>query len=191
LPDALLELFDDYATSYARGENPDPLPFLDRAGPNSDALADMIDQFLQWAPPPSADETAVSMMQAWLAGEPPLRELRVKRGVRVDEIVSWLAAAFNVDIAQVGKLRRYVQRLERGALDAGRVDGRVFEQLAAILRTSAPTIRSWARPPRSQLSAAPAYRAEAEPPVAPAVARATDDEWDAVDELFAGPKPTT
>jgi AcrR family transcriptional regulator len=189
LPDSLFELFDDYAIRFARGENPDPVPYLDRAGSESSVLAEMIDRFLQWAPPPTADETAVRMMQAWLSGEPPLRELRVERGVRVDEIVGRLAATFNVDVAQVGKVRRYVQRLERGALDTGHVDWRVFEELAAILRTSASTIRNWARPPRSQLSAAPAYRSDPEPPVAPAVARATDDEWDAVDELFMGSKP--
>ena len=190
MPDALFELFDDYAIRYVRGEQPDPVSYLDRAGGNSDVLAEMIDQLLQWAPPPRADDAAVILMQAWLSGEPPLRELRVERGVRVEDVVGRLSTSFDVDVAQVGKLRRYVQRLERGALDAGRVDGRVFEELAAILRTSASTIRSWARSPRGQLSAAPAYRAEDEPLVAPAIASAADNDWDAVDELFVGSKPT-
>ncbi len=64
-------LFDDYAVRYARGEHPDPVPYLERAGDHAGELARMLDAFLQWAPPPSPDEAAVTLMQAWLAGEPP------------------------------------------------------------------------------------------------------------------------
>jgi hypothetical protein len=117
LPDPLFDLFDEYAVRYARGEQPDPVLYLDRAGDDAEALAEMIDRFLQWAPPSSPDDVAVALMRAWLAGEPPLRELRVQRGLRVEDVVRQLSADFDVDVAQVGKLRRYFQRLERGALD--------------------------------------------------------------------------
>jgi len=188
LPDPLFELFDEYAVRYARGEQPDPVLFLDRAGDDADALAEMIDRFLQWVPPPALDDVAVALMQAWLAGEPPLRELRVKRGLRVEDVVRQLSAEFDVDVAHVGKLRRYFQRLERGGLDAGRVDRRVFEALAAALQTSASTLRSWASAPRRAQTAAPAYRGAREPTVAPAVPLAEDEGWDGVDELFLGPR---
>lgn len=173
---------------YARGEEPDPVLYLDRAGDDADALAEMIDRFLQWVPPPAPDEVAVALMQAWLAGEPPLRELRVERGLRVDDVVRQLSAEFDIDVAHVAKLRRYFQRLERGALDAGRVDRRVFETLAAALQTSASTLRSWAGAPRGAQTAAPAYRGDREPTVAPAVPLVGDEGWDEVDELFLGPR---
>jgi transcriptional regulator with XRE-family HTH domain len=189
LADKLFDLFDEYAVRYARGEQPDPVAYLDRAGDEADALAQMLDRLLQWAPAPAPDEIAVTLMQAWLAGEPPLRELRVKRGLRVEEVVGELSTQFDVDLVLTAKLRRYFQRLERGALDVGRVDNRVLETLAAVLQTSASTLRSWASPPRrAQVSAAPAYRDEREPTVAPAVPLAEDESWDEVDELFLGPR---
>jgi hypothetical protein len=148
----------------------------------------MLDTFLQWAPAPMPDEIAVTLMQAWLAGEPPLRELRVKRGLRVEDVVGQLAAQFDVDLAHRAKLRRYFQRLERGALDIGRVDRRLLEALAATLQASASSLRGWASAPRGEQAAvAPAYRGEPEPTVAPGVPLAADESWDEVDELFLGP----
>jgi hypothetical protein len=189
VPDPLSELFDEYAVRYARGEQPDPVLYLDRAGDSANALAQMIDRFLQWAPPPAPDEVAVALMGAWLAGEPPLRELRVKRGLRVDDVVHQLSAEFDVDLALTGKLRRYFQRLERGALETGRVDGRVFEALAEALQTSAAMLRTWASAPRAaQASVAPAFRGEPEPTVASSGPPAREETWDEVDELFLGPR---
>jgi hypothetical protein len=188
LAEQLFDLFDEYAVRYARGEQPDPVMYLDRAGDDADALAQIIDQFLQWAPPPAPDGVAVGLMEAWLAGEPPLRELRVKRGLRVDDVVGQLMGELGLDLARVSKLRRYFQRLERGALDPGRVDKRVFEALAASLQTSASALRTWASAPRGAEAAAPAYRGDREPTVAPAVPQAEDEGWDEVDELFLGPK---
>jgi transcriptional regulator with XRE-family HTH domain len=185
----LFDLFDEYAASYARGEQPDPVPYLERAGDGADGLARMFDELLQWAPAPAPDEIAVALMQTWLDGEPPLRELRVRRGLRVDDIVRRLSVEFEVDLAHTGKLRRYFQRFERGAIDVGRVDHRVLETLAAALQTSESILRSWARAPRGrQVEANPAYRGEREPTIAPAVPLADDGSWDEIDELFLGPK---
>lgn len=187
MADALFKLFDDYAVRYARGEHPDPLPYLDDAGERADELARMLDAFLQWAPPPTPDEAAVPLMQAWLAGEPPLRELRVHRGVRVDDAVAALAAQLGIEVGMTGKLRRYFQRLERGSLDVDRVDQRVFDALAAVLHTSRSVLTSWANARRGdQPLASPAYRAEREPTVAPSLPVREDEDWDEVDRLFIG-----
>jgi len=189
LADPLFDLFDDYAVRYARGEHPDAVRYLERAGEGADELADMLDAFLQWAPAPTADELAVTLMEAWLAGQPPLRELRVRRGLRVDEIVGELRSRLGLDVSRSGKLRRYFQRLERGSLDVSRVDQRVFDALAGALRTSSSILMSWAYPPRAdQALAAPAYRGEREPTVAPAVPVTDEEGWDEVDELFLGPR---
>jgi len=187
LANALFDLFDDYAVRYARGEHPDPVRYLERAGERADELARMLDAFLQWAPPPTPDQAAVTLMEAWLVGQPPLRELRVSRGLRVDEIVGELRSQLGLDVSVSGKLRRYFQRLERGSLDVNRVDQRVFDALSAAMHTSSSTLLSWARAPRGdQPLAAPAYRAEREPTVAPAIPLADEEGWDEVDELFLG-----
>jgi hypothetical protein len=187
LADLLFRLFDEFAVRYARGEHPDPLPYLEQAGERQDELATMLDAFLQWAPVPAPSEAAVRLMEAWLVGEPPLRELRVQRGVRVEDVVEALASQLDVDVTLRGKLRRYFQRLERGALNVDCVDLRVYDVMAAVLRSSRATLLSWARAPQSEgPTAAPAYRADREPTVAPAIAIAEQEDWDAVDELFLG-----
>lgn len=187
MADALFKLFDEYAVRYARGEHPDPVPYLDQAGKQADELARMLDAFLQWAPPPTLDAAAVPLMKAWMAGDPPLRELRVQRGIRVDDVAADLAAQLGIDVGLTGKLRRYFQRLERGSLDVARVDQRVFDALATILHTTRSVVVSWANAPRSgRPMAAPAYRAEREPTVAPAVPVAEGEDWDEVDRLFLG-----
>ncbi len=188
----MFELFDEYAVRYARGEFPDPGDYLGRAGAEAEQLASMLDLFLQWAPPPEPSEVAVELMQAWIAGEPPLRVLRVRRSLRVDDVVQGLAAALAVDVAHVGKLRRYCQQLERGSLEVARVDSRVFDALASLLTAPASLLRAYAALPRGQLSAtaAPAYRADEMPALPPRVRGSVDEEWDEVDELFVGEQHT-
>jgi hypothetical protein len=192
LANVLFDLFDEYAVRYARGEAPDPVPYLDRAGDQAEVLREMLDRFLQWAPVPAADELMLTLMQAWLEDESPLRELRVQRGMRVDEVVDQLSTDLELEPEHQGKLRRYFQRLERGALDVRPVDARVFESLAHSLQFPASALRSWANAPgRGFLEAAPAFRDERQTKTAPAVPRAAAEEWDEVDELFIGPRAGT
>jgi hypothetical protein len=192
LPDVLFDLFDEYALRYVRGEAPDPVPYLDRAGDQAGVLGEMLDRFLQWAPVPGADALTVMLMQAWLEDESPLRELRVQRGVRVDEVVGQLSTDLQLEPEHQGKLRRYFQRLERGGLDVRHVDARVFESLSHSLQFSASALRSWANAPRVRLvEAAPAFRDERRTKIPPAVPRAAAEEWDEVDELFLGPHTET
>lgn len=129
---------------------------------------------------------------AWLEDESPLRELRVQRGMRVDEVVDQLSTDLELEPEHQGKLRRYFQRLERGALDVRRVDARVFESLAHSLQFSPSALRSWANTPRrGLLEAAPAFRDERQTKTTPAVPRAAAEEWDELDELFIGPRAGT
>jgi hypothetical protein len=192
LANVLSDLFDEYAVRYARGEAPDPVPYLDRAGDQAEVLGKMLDRFLQWAPVPAADELMVTLMQAWLENESPLRELRVQRGMRVDEVVDQFSTDLELEPEHRGKLRRYFQRLERGALDVRRVDARVFESLARSLQFPASALRSWASAPgRGLFETAPAFRDERRTKTTPAVPRAAAEEWDEVDELFIGPRAGT
>lgn len=191
--DLVFELFDEFAVRHARGEYPDPVEYLDRAGKNAHDLAKMLDLLLQWAPALAAEPAAVTMMEAWLAGEPPLLTLRVEKGLRVDDLVDELAEQLQVEVAKRSKLRRYVQRLESGLLDAGRVNRRVFDTLAPLLGTSCSLLIAWASPPRSTASrpaAAPAYRGAAETRMTPTTPAVPKNGWDDVDELFLGVRET-
>jgi hypothetical protein len=190
MADRVFELFDEFAVRHVRGEYPDPVEYLDRAGKHGDELADMLEQFLQWAPPPAPEPAAVTLMEAWLAGEPPLLALRVERGLRVDDVVAELAERLQVAVSDRSRLRRYLQRLEGGLLDASRVNQRVFAALASFLGAPRSLLVTWASPPRdavSRAATAPAYRGAAATGAAPAAPpAAADGEWDDLDELFLG-----
>ena len=54
----LFELFDEYASAYARGERPQAREYLERAGPQADELAGLIDRFLVSTPAASVRRRA-------------------------------------------------------------------------------------------------------------------------------------
>ena len=178
-------LFDDYAVRYARGERPDARAYLTRAGDGADELADLLDRFLAAAPPPPVDDDLVAAFQAWLAGDPPLLELRVRRGLRRDEVVDGLIERLSLDRGKREKVKRYYHRLETGLLEPSGVDRRVFEALGEALRARVEDLLAWRPRP---LEAAAYLRADAAVPPPPAPAdvheRAAAEEPDEIDALF-------
>ena len=52
-------LFDEFATAYRRGDAPDVLDYLGRAGGDADALADLIDRFLRAVPARASTEEEI------------------------------------------------------------------------------------------------------------------------------------
>jgi hypothetical protein len=70
-----------------RGERPDVLEYLDRAGDDRDALADLIDRFLEAVPARSPSEEEVVLMEARLSSEPPILVLRRRRALARDAVV--------------------------------------------------------------------------------------------------------
>lgn len=69
MADGVIPLFEEYASSFQRGERPDLRAFLARAGELRNELASMVDVWLQVAPAPEPDEEAIEETRAWLAGE--------------------------------------------------------------------------------------------------------------------------
>jgi hypothetical protein len=134
-------LFDEFAAAYVRGDQPDLVAFVRRAGEDGDELARLIDVFLRVAPAPEPRDDDVAVMRARLEGEPGLLALRKRRARKVDEVVADLAERLEVD--DVPRLKRYYQRLEGGILDPRRVDERVWEALRELFVTN---VRAIVRP---------------------------------------------
>lgn len=185
MPDLLFELFDEYAAAYARGERPSAEEFLDRAGPDRERLASMLEEFLRRAPvqPPSEDDTR--LLGLMLAEEPPLLALRVERRIRVDDVVAALVERLGLDPAKLGKVKRYYQRLEGGLLDPHGLSSRLRSALAEILGASAETALSWRAP--STVEAAPAFLRRADHlEIVAASAAPPEEAEDEIDRLFTG-----
>jgi hypothetical protein len=184
LPDRAFELFDEFVVRFRRGEEPDLSEYLARAGTEADELARLADRFLQAAPPPAPTEDVVVLARAWVCGEPPLLELRVKRGLKRGQVVDSLHERLDLAPELRGKLNERYHELETGQLEPAPVDRRVWEALAAALRTRVEDLTSWARPvppleTRVMYRAMPASSA-------PALRQAREQrrEPDEVDRLF-------
>jgi hypothetical protein len=171
-----LELFQAYADAHARGERPRASEYVDRAGGDADELATMLDRFIEAAPAREAREEDAVLLAAWLEDEPPLLELRRRRGQRVDEVVDALVSGLGLDASRRAKVKDYYQRLEAGLLDPRRVSDRVW----AVLGATAREVAVWRPPP---VQADVLWRAE-EPPYLAMTLKAGAEESDEVDELF-------
>jgi hypothetical protein len=181
MPDDVFSLFDEYAASFARGERPEARAYLERAGGGADELAQLIDGYLARATPPAPSDDMVALTTAALEGRSPLLEARERRGLTPGDVVDALIGALGLDRAKRTKVLRYYEELEVTIRDARRVDRRVFEALAATLRTTASDLLGratpqpqeafdyfWAAPsippPAAAASAAPMRMARLEPP---------------------------
>jgi hypothetical protein len=172
-------LFEDYAARFARGERPDLREYLGRAGPKADKLAQLVDAFLMRAEPPAPDEETIALTEAWLTGQPPLVELRTRRGLRRAQVVDALIDRFRLDPAKRQKVARYYHEIETGQRTPA--DESLLTALAEILRTRVGDLISW-RPLPSPASAAYFRASAAEPAAPPTPAREEPDE---IDRLFA------
>jgi hypothetical protein len=176
-------LFDEWAQRYRRGEGPDLREYLDRAGTERDALAGLVDRFLQAAPAPEPAADRVALARAWTEGQPPLLQLRVERGVRRDEVVDALIASLGLDPSRREQVKARLHELETGQLEPRRVDRRVLETIAATLSTRVADLLAW-RPVPAPPQAAYFRASEDAAYSIPAAATADPGEPDEIDELF-------
>jgi hypothetical protein len=186
LADDVVTLFDEYALRWARGESPDAREYLARAGPAADELAELLDRFLAGAPLREADPELVADFAAWAAGEPPLLALRVRRGVRRDEVVAAIVDRFRLPAAKRPKVERYLHRLETGLLDPRGVDRGVLEAYAGVLRAHIEDLLAWRPPPIRRAGVAYLRAPEAINSGVALSAPSEPEERDEVDELFTG-----
>lgn len=185
------ELFDEFASSFARGERPDAPGYLTRAGEGAGELAGLIDAFLRVTVPPPPDEEARARVRAVAREQeqPTLLQLRLRAGLKRDAVVDALIAALGLAAASREKVKGYYHELEWGKLDPDRVSRRVTDALASLLHAPADGLLAWhgAVPPAPAVAYYRTTDLAAVPPPLPA----TDEpqEWDEVDELFRGPRP--
>jgi hypothetical protein len=180
VPERALELFQAYADAYARGERPRAHEYVERAGDEADELATMLDRFLEAAPARDAREEDAALLAAWLADEPPLLELRRRRGQRVDEVVDALMSGLGLHASRRAKVKDYYQRLEAGLLDPRGVSDRVW----AVLGQAAKEIAVWRPLPPADEVWLRASVLSVETPLAHGALKAEPPESDEVDELF-------
>jgi hypothetical protein len=179
----VVELFEEYAAAYARGDRPRAAEYLNRAGPGADELAKLIDGWLRAVPVPEPDEETTTLAEAWAAGQPPLVELRSRRGVRVDDVVDAIVASLSLDPAKRPKVKRYYQRLEQGLLDPARVSRKVIAVVRGVVGERTAEALAWRAP---ELRVEPAYY-RVGPEMATGLARASEPEpKDEIDRLFTG-----
>ena len=184
MAESVFELFDEYAAAYARGERPRAHVYLERAGEGADELARLLEGYVQAALVPAPDEDTIALVGAWLEGQPPLVELRARRGLRVEDVVEALVKGLGLDGAKRAKVKRYYQRLEGGLLEPAGVAQTVWGVLGRLV-PGAEEAAAW-RP--QQVAGAAAYLRVSD--AAPAPALAADSagpdiqELDEIDRLF-------
>lgn len=188
--ETVLDLFDEFARCFARGESPSVLSYVERAGEQGDELAGMLNRFLASAPAPEPPAQRVEMMRAWIAGQPPILELRKQRGLTRDVVVDRLLSLLGLRDERRTKVRGYYHELETGLLEPRGVDRRVWEALAQVLGASVTDLAGW-RPRR--IEAEPAFRMSADAMFEANVAYSAapqsppePPEEDEVDRLFTG-----
>lgn len=180
-------LFEEYAARVARGERPDVREYLERAGDERPDLARLLDRLIAGQPAREPEPETVELVRSWLHGEPTLLELRRRRRLRREDVVSALVERLRLDPAKREKVAGYYHELESGLLDRRRVGRGVFEALAEILMVPPRDLLAW--PGRPLASPAAFFRVDAdaapleEPPAAP---QRGQGGWDEIDELFQG-----
>lgn len=163
------------------GDAPDPLAYVEQlTGADREELIVLIDAYLARAPRRAFDREAFAAsgasaltddLQQALDGDAGtwpalLPRLRHRARLTRAQLVNRLAAALGVP-AQEHTVHRYYHAMEQGTLPADGVTDRVLEALAAIVGTTADTLR-WAGeritpPPASEGGAAFARRARPDP----------------------------
>jgi hypothetical protein len=180
------QLFEEWAAHVAREERPDPAEYIDRAGPQGEELARMMDRFLRASRPPQPDEQTVELVRAWAADEPLLVALRERQGVKRESVVDAVMRAFRLPEEKRAKVTRYYHELEAGLLDPRRLKQELLDVIGEALRTR-PVRLFLLRPRPLHVEPSPMFRAPAAPAAAMdsmVMARAEPPASDEVDRLF-------
>jgi hypothetical protein len=190
-------LFEELVSRWTRE---DPLhvdELLERAGPDADELARLIDAFLERAPrrePTQEARAAIAALTGRLEHEPPLLSARIRARRRVSDVVQAIVSACELPATAEELVRSYYQRLEGGLLDPRGVSGAIWAALGKLFGLD---VRKLAQggfsPPRAATRPAILFQRAASSdfssgpaPAAETPSTAPDDVRRRVDQLFTG-----
>lgn len=200
------QVLGEFVDAWNTGRRPRVDDYLARVpAPERDALADALMDWLAVAPAPAYSEEAraairaepavAGLLAASGAGLWPsvLPRLRARAGLAVRDLAERLVAAFGLG-GQEQRAAGYLERMERGELDAARVSRRLLDVLGATLGVSgqelaeAGDLGRGLPPPAAAAAAAPMrLRARAVAADFGAVAGAAEQPPpDELDRLFTG-----
>ncbi len=150
------QLLSEFIDDWNAGRRPDVRAYLQRVpeGADRDALADQIGSWLEVAPTPVYDAPARAAIRAdpvvqrvfGAVGEDAglwpqvLPVLRQRSGFSVSELASQLTERFGLGTREVERAESYLERLERGELEASRLSRRLVDALAQLLGVTPGTL---------------------------------------------------
>jgi hypothetical protein len=189
-------LFDEFAARHARGEHPDALDYLERAGEGRDELALLLDGYLAAAPVQLPSEETLATFAELVPGDhetPPMLAVRIRMRLRRADVVRQLRVGLGLDASTEDKVSRYYHELETGLLDPRGVSSRVWHCLATVLGTGIRSLMVSPHEPPPALMAAYYRRSDLKVAAEPALEARLDmlstpeqPERDEVDMLFTG-----
>jgi hypothetical protein len=141
---SLDDLFEEFVSRWRRGETIQVDAMLERAGPERDEAARLIDAFLARAPrrsPSPESREALATLAARLGQEPPLLTARLVARARVRDVVAAIVKACALPAEAEQLVRSYYQRLEGGLLDPRGVGDGVW---SVVERMLGPAVRKQA-----------------------------------------------
>jgi len=177
-------LLSEFIDAWNAGRRPRIDDYLRRAAPvERDELADRLEDWLLVAPAPAYSDQSLADIRAELAAMPELwpevlPRLRERAGLRMRDLAGRVTAAFGLQ-GEEERAERYLERMERGDLDASRVSRRLLDVLGRAL--GAELIRSGGVRPAASGHAM--YRAERE------AGASFDDELEALSQAAMAPAP--
>lgn len=122
---------DELVGRWTRGEPLAVDELLVRAGPRSDALAQLIVAFLERAPRREPTPAALAFVRS--LDEPSLLRVRQARRLKLDDLAAGLVDKLGLPTGAGVRVRRYYQELELGQLDSAGVAASVWDALGGLL----------------------------------------------------------
>jgi transcriptional regulator with XRE-family HTH domain len=200
------QVLSDFIDAWNAGRRPRVDDFLERVPEaERDELADAVLAWLEVAPPPAYDAAALEAVRAEpalvalraAAGPLPalVPQLRARRGLSVRQVAERVAERAGLR-GQEERAADYLERLERGELDARRLSRRLLDALADALRTSGSALAdaaAAAAPPRPAMGlqwrreqGGERFAAQLDALSAAALTPAPEEPLDELDRLFLG-----
>jgi transcriptional regulator with XRE-family HTH domain len=186
------KLLSDFIDAWTAGERPRVSDYLDRAEPDErDELAERLEDWLLLAPTPRYTEQTLAEIRAEPALAGALAEidglphalprLRERAGLRLSDLARRITSTFGL-AGQEERTEAYLERMERGELDAAGVSRRLLDAMAGALGVSADALgRSGGMPSPAMGSAL--FRAES------AAAAGYEEDLEALSQAALSPAP--